>query len=191
MKVPLYYFKENGEKSVFVDFKINQDSIFEGDTVFFSNLSCGCPFPYSYSWEFEAGIPDISTDIHPAIVYPNAGVYDVSLMADNGVNIVTEYKPDYITVYPYADVNAVLDQTNITISPNPGSGLFKIILPQTNPGHPEIAVFDVIGKVIEPANIIIKRSSISLDVTNQENGIYFVKINQGNKNYLSKIAVQK
>jgi len=49
-------------------------------------------------WEFQGGIPDTSTAIHPIIKYNNPGVYDVTLYATNALGQDTMIRQDYIQV---------------------------------------------------------------------------------------------
>ena len=189
MEVDLWSIENKSEKGIFVDFRINMDSIFEGDTVYFQNLSCGCPFPNSFDWEFEGGAPGTSQEINPAVVYLNAGIFDVSLTADNG-SPLTEFKPDYINVYPYTSIDNHIEFSVAGIFPNPGNGLFTINLNHARPDDITIDVYNILGKNIlqYPAGVI--NDQIILDLTSRENGIYFVRIKNGDAIITRKIAVQ-
>ncbi|MCD4683833.1 MAG: T9SS type A sorting domain-containing protein [Bacteroidales bacterium] len=191
MEIDLWWETENiGEKGIYVDFRINQDSIFEGDTVNFQNLSCGCPFPYSFNWEFEGGVPGVSIEINPSIVYPNAGTYDVSLLADNGSSL-TEYKADYITVYPLTSVADIHHTKSISISPNPSKGIFYINLSHYERGEIRVEIYNILGKKVMQTKHLNKESqSIVIDLTDNDDGIYFIKIESGSATITKKIAVQ-
>jgi len=79
------------------DFAGTPTSIFEGETVDFTDASSGTIT--SRSWTFEGGSPASSAVTNPAgISYATAGTYDVTLeIVSNGCT-VSELKEDYITV---------------------------------------------------------------------------------------------
>ncbi len=190
MEVPIYETK-GGEKSVFVDFRINQDSIFEGDTVYFQNLSCGCPYPFLFSWEFEDGNPETSTDINPLVVYNNPGTYDVGLTADNGVSPSLEYKADYITVYPLTSVADIHHTKSISISPNPSKGIYYINLSHYESNEIKIEVYNILGKnILQEEYLNVEDQILKIDLTNYDDGIYFIRIKSESTTITKKVAVQ-
>jgi len=191
MKVNFWEMDTKNSKGIYVDFRINQDSIFEGDTVRFQNLACGCPYPYSFDWLFEGGIPYISTDQNPDVVYQETGVFDVFLTANNGVSIISEFKPDYITVYPLTSVENVHQTNEIIISPNPTKGIINIITAQSGFGEIEIEIYNILGKNVLQAEFLNGEDQLlKIDLTKYEDGIYFIKIKNGSTLITKKIAVQ-
>lgn len=76
------------------DFTANQTSIFEGQTVDFTDLSTENPI--TWSWDFGDG--NTSTSQNPSNTYASAGLYEVSLTATNSDGSDTEVKTDYIEV---------------------------------------------------------------------------------------------
>ncbi|MEA3447785.1 MAG: M14 family zinc carboxypeptidase, partial [Bacteroidota bacterium] len=97
------------------DFTADQTSIFEGETVNFTDLSTGTIT--SYSWTLTGGNPNSSTDVNPSVVYNTAGTYDVNMeITSEGCN-VSELKENYITVMeaapPVADFEA--SATTVTV----------------------------------------------------------------------------
>jgi PKD repeat protein len=82
------------------DFVGSPTTIYQGDTVNFTDLSTNTPT--SWSWSFAGGTPATSTTQNPSVVYNTAGVYAVDLTATNAGGSDSELKPNYITVnYPY------------------------------------------------------------------------------------------
>ena len=74
--------------------------------------------PTAWTWLFEGGKPDISSEQNPdSVEYLTPGVYDVTLTSTNNGGNDTEYKDDYITVNagmpPVSDFYA--DVTEITV----------------------------------------------------------------------------
>ncbi|PLX06907.1 MAG: hypothetical protein C0594_06585 [Marinilabiliales bacterium] len=96
-------------------FTVSSTSIFEGESVDFTDQSTGTVS--SYNWTFEAGTPSSSTDIDPAaIIYNTAGVYDVSLEIVSMGCTVSLTIPDYIEVSQQIPVvaNFEADATSVT-----------------------------------------------------------------------------
>ncbi len=83
-----------------IDFTADRTNILEGDTVNFFDESLSSSGPITaWSWVFDGGTPNTSTNENPTnIVYNTTGEYDVSLAAtnDNGTSEDTAY--NYINV---------------------------------------------------------------------------------------------
>jgi len=89
------------------DFTASSTTIFEGETVDFTDLTTNDPT--SWSWSFTGGTPSTSSVQNPSVTYATAGVYTVSLTASNDAGSDDEIKVDYITVNvqpPVADFTA-------------------------------------------------------------------------------------
>ncbi|OYT14005.1 MAG: hypothetical protein B6I19_02120, partial [Bacteroidetes bacterium 4572_114] len=91
------------------EFEANVTTIYEGESIDFTDLSFGGAT--SWSWTFEGAATTSSGAQNPSsIVYNNAGVFDVSLTVSNAYVSDTEAKTDYITVnivpLPVADFEA-------------------------------------------------------------------------------------
>lgn len=71
-------------------------SIYEGETVTFTDISIG--LPNSWNWSFPGGTPNSSTAQNPTVTYNTAGTYNVSLTISDGTTPITETKTNYITV---------------------------------------------------------------------------------------------
>jgi PKD repeat protein len=191
LKVNLWKDKKS-EKGIYIDFRINQDTIFEGDTVHFQNLSCGCPFPVSYTWEFEGGDPLTSTEAEPSVIYNEAGFYDVDLTVSNGSSMSTTTKPDYIKVYPLNKLGNDIAIPEMEILPNPCTGLFTIKFNGPWKDKIEIAVFDIFGqKIFENHQPILKDNCCFVDLTTQQEGIYFLQLNSVNTTLTRKLVVKQ
>lgn len=76
------------------NFSTNVTSVYEGNTVTFTDLSTESPT--SWSWTF--GDSGTSTSQNPSHVYSTAGVYTVTLTATNAYGVDAEVKTNYITV---------------------------------------------------------------------------------------------
>jgi hypothetical protein len=75
---------------------------------------------------------------------------------------------------------------NIAIYPNPTEGIFNVSVGEITPKT--ILVYDLIGKIVcTKTEFQNNQSTISLDLSNASNGIYFVKIISENKNVTRRI----
>lgn len=83
----------NGPKA---DFIADRTEIEIGESVSFTDLSLN--IPTSWSWTFEGGNPQISSNQNPVVTYSNAGVYKVTLTVSNADGSNTKSVNQYIEV---------------------------------------------------------------------------------------------
>jgi uncharacterized repeat protein (TIGR01451 family) len=119
----------------------------------------------------------------------------------NTANIYFDYNPPIITnttinefVQPVS-IGAEISNLNsqLYIYPNPSNGIFNLKTKQLEDLKiNSFEVFDILGqKVFDANDITISSSSNSqIDLSNQPNGIYFVKANGLNKSFSKKIIKQ-
>jgi hypothetical protein len=84
-----------------LDIKLNASrrNVNRGDDVWFEAIIAGGFQPYSYEWDFGDG--NTSTESNPRHVYKSAGSYTVTLtVTDDKGNSDIETREDYITVIP-------------------------------------------------------------------------------------------
>jgi photosystem II stability/assembly factor-like uncharacterized protein len=87
-----------------------------------------------------------------------------------------------------------IENNNIIIYPNPNNGLFEIKFDGANyiSNSVSIQVTDIFGRVVyQTSNQTISKSPISIDLTNQANGVYNININDGNKPCVKKIVLNR
>ncbi|MDZ7743506.1 MAG: lamin tail domain-containing protein [Bacteroidota bacterium] len=143
------------------DFEGSPTAIATGDTVYYTDLSTNGPT--AWSWTFEGGEPETYEGQNPpAIVYPVAGEFDVTLSVSNEAGESVEIKEDYIFVTegPLAnftasdtivDIGAFVDFTDLsTGDPETWQWSFEGGLPDTsslqNPTaihYPTMGLYDV------------------------------------------------
>jgi hypothetical protein len=87
------------QSKLVVEFNADTRTIKEGNGVqFYPNISGGFS-PYSYEWNFGDG--DTSTDANPSHTYHSGGTFTVTLkVTDDKGNTVSSERKDYITVLP-------------------------------------------------------------------------------------------
>lgn len=86
------------DELILADFSANRLSFCEYETINFSDLS---EYDASiWNWDFPNGINGSSAQKNPTEIYPELGVFNVSLSASNGNQLVTKTKLGYIHVNP-------------------------------------------------------------------------------------------
>lgn len=94
----IYYKKDPTGGALTADFMANPTALCQGEIVQFTDLtSC---HPTQWQWTFPGGIPYISYQKNPQVVYETMGNYDVTLHAYNGFENDQLTKTGYITVFP-------------------------------------------------------------------------------------------
>ena len=78
------------------DFRSSQSISCENQKVFYTDQSSNNPI--SWLWTFEGGNPATSTDPNPQVIYPQAGVFDITLEVTNSFGSTSKTFQDYITV---------------------------------------------------------------------------------------------
>lgn len=99
------------------DFVGDKTSIFEGDSVSFTDLSTNNP--KRWKWSFSGGTPNASEQQNPTIKYLKKGSFATVLNAKNTAGEDVEVKPKYITVSarPLAPVaDFIADKTNVIVN---------------------------------------------------------------------------
>ncbi len=150
----------------------------EQQTTFTNNST----FADSYTWDFGDG--NSSTEENPVYSYTNAGNYTVELTATNnncGDDIHTENFDIAV------GINEI--ETEISIFPNPTNGIFVI---KNKHGFINFAKFQVIsitGKIVYTSKLQ-NFTDLEIDLTNQPQGIYIIKIQTENGTYTEKLIIQ-
>ncbi len=116
--------------NLFVDFSGSPVNVCAGGTVNFTDLTTGSS-PTSWQWSFSGGTPATSTSQNPSVVYNTPGIYDVSLIANDGNGPASELKSGYINVVQLAAQPSAItgsvspcENATVTYSVTNVSGLF-------------------------------------------------------------------
>jgi len=124
------------------DFTAEETSVSPGTVIQFTNLSSGAPT--SWSWEFEGGSPENSTDENPSVTYNATGEFDVTLtVTDDPGGSDTKTILEYIVVadvpgcstpvVPLDGATDVAVDQYLEWSGVPGATGYKISLATINP----------------------------------------------------------
>lgn len=139
--------------------------------------------PSQWSWSFTGGTPPTSASQNPTITYLLPGTYTVSLTSTNAFGNDTEQKNNYIQVGPGTGISDPLT-TDVKVFPNPVRDLVFIEFELVEPGHLDILLIDVAGKLIKTLHNDLGRTGkheLSFNKGVLEAGTYFVVINHNEK----------
>ncbi len=166
------------------DFSASSTSIIEGESIDFIDLSTDNPD--GWNWGFEGGDPSTSADQNPAgVIYNSPGTYNVYLIASN------IYGSDSLMKAGYIYVGGVgIDESNTlenAIYPNPTEGVFHIDLHNIIEESAAISIISAKGNVVK--SLRVNTSSVNhltMDISNQSDGIYYVVITTTSERYCIK-----
>lgn len=85
----------------------------------------------------------------------------------------------------------IIEEENLLIFPNPSHDIFNIEVQDDNWNDVEIKVFDMLGKLVKVSAENPAPHLFHVDLNNQQTGIYFLNIKQGNRVVTKKISVIK
>ncbi|MFI5135663.1 MAG: PQQ-dependent sugar dehydrogenase, partial [Chitinophagales bacterium] len=97
-----------------------------------------------------------------------------------------------LTVDPCTGINQLWNENGFNIFPNPSSGDFKILFNDMNTSHTTISISNVAGQEIfrkDYSSSEIKNNLIELHFELLANGVYTIKIIDGNSSSVSKIMI--
>ncbi|WP_461629414.1 C25 family cysteine peptidase [Labilibaculum euxinus] len=86
----------SGDTDVIANFTANKTSIYEGESINFTDLSSNNPT--AWNWSFTGGTPTVSSSQNPTVSYDTEGTYSVSLTASKTGSTDTKTVTDLITV---------------------------------------------------------------------------------------------
>ncbi len=104
-----------------------------------------------------------------------ADTYSVIITDANGcVLTINDIIVDFI-----AGINSVA--STISVSPNPTNGIVTVSLPELV--NANLTVSDITGKLLKNYSISNTQKSVSIDFSDLNSGLYFVKIISGQNTY--------
>lgn len=172
-----------------VDFTADDNTIMEGESVNFTDLSTNNPD--TWQWTFTGGTPETSTGQNPQnIVYNNGGSYPVKLIASNIGGTDSLVKEEYIHV-SWVGISEFKSPQDFHVFPNPGKGNFVVEFAKVNGNTVNIKIVDSFGKTVKKLTITKNSKQYSLNLKSLSNGIYFINIKDGNKTVSKQISIIK
>jgi PKD repeat protein len=137
-------------------------------SVWMGSSAFGGLAPYSYLWNFGDG--DISSDQNPNHTYPDPGPWTSCLTVTDALGCDTTV---CMIVVPSCTVG--LDENlkfEIQVYPNPSSGIFNVLLPD----DAVIRIFDLSGKLIYWDNSQKTDGLVQIDLSQFGKGIYLLHL---------------
>ena len=176
-------FERFDENVLSANFTASATTIYEGESVDFSDLSTGTSITTWY-WEFEGGDPATSDEQNPTVTYVVEGVYDVSLTVSDGTQENTMVKEDYITVDNLTGIDPQ-DMDEVKVYPNPSRGEVYV----TGVTQARVTVYNTSGTIVAEVE---EFNGGRMDLSDLDRGIYFLNIVIDNDNSLiRKISLLK
>ena len=175
------------------DFYADVTEISVGDSINFFDLSTGNPT--QWTWWFEGGVPAGSSAQNPTnIVYPEEGVYYVKLRTKNSFGNNTLQKDNYIAV-GNVSVKDLFFSNSLVLYPNPSKGLVKVRINASmeewgQGSMAEVSVINSLGNVIRTFSHDPATREFTIDLNNEPEGLYIIRISSGERSVQKKISLQ-
>ncbi|MCX6235451.1 MAG: T9SS type A sorting domain-containing protein [Bacteroidetes bacterium] len=147
----------------------------------------------SWSWTFPGGTPEVSFEREPVISYSMAGIFDVTLSVSNGNQSDMLTKNHYITVVSGQGAQEDDDPFEMSIYPNPSNGSFTLIMNSMGRMNLSMKIFNNTGQVVfeKVSSMIPGRYRETIDLMEQPAGIYFILLQDGSHQSVSKMILLK
>ncbi len=142
--------------------------------------------PISWHWTFEGGEPATSDENAPAVVYPYAGIYDVSLTVSDGSGQNTFTLKDLIRV---EDCSGSIEkvQASLALYPNPASETVWVNFPIPTASPTQLLLRDLKGQLIRKVYLEAGTSCYTLSVSGLAHGVYLLEVHDNQHHYLSRL----
>ncbi|MFP4526684.1 MAG: T9SS type A sorting domain-containing protein, partial [Bacteroidales bacterium] len=110
------------------------------------------------------------------------------IMATDGEEETTA-TGDYEVVEDEDEPNAITDQEELSVNvyPNPGNGNYSIELDGEMNESINVMVFNAVGKLVYQKKYKNPSSKETINITNQNDGIYFLKVTSNNTEKVIKL----
>jgi hypothetical protein len=106
-------------------------------------------------------------------------------------NLCTNSATDVITVTEFIGIDEKSAGREISIFPNPNSGSFTLQLNTAGKGSYDVRIYNTVNETVYSENQVLLGNALQKKVDlNLANGIYFVKIIGGEKEYIRKVIVR-
>ena len=179
-----------GPDPIYADFIAEDTLVGSGDTVQFTDLSNDAE---TWEWDFDNDGTIDSYEQNPTYIYPDTGYYTVKLSITGEAIQDFGIRYDYIHVDDLTGIkNYIYENKKIIIYPNPAKNNLKIILNDEVIGWEAISFFNSTGKLLKTLynkKTNQSQNTISIPVSDLQEGIYFVKVSTQNESQTKKIII--
>lgn len=156
-----------------------------GNNTLSGSATGGTP-PYTYTWYPCLDLSNCNSQT--PLATPAINTYYVLFVVDaNGC-----FSTDTVYVISTVGIGTVpVENTELVVYPNPGSGMFNIIFIHPN-SQAEVTVTDLIGQRIFSSGSILAPSTVyKVDIANQPDGIYILQVKYKDRIFTSRLVVNK
>jgi PKD repeat protein len=174
------------------NFYADVTQIMPGDSVNFFDLSTGTPT--QWTWTFTGADPGGSSTQNPTgIVYNTEGYYNVKLRTKNSFGNNTLEKENYIHV-GNVSVKDLYLTNGVKVYPNPSQGDVKVVILEGmeawgKSNSVTVEVVNSLGNVIMSFNNDLANRQLSIDLKNEPDGLYIIRVSSGNRTVQKKISL--
>lgn len=141
-----------------------------------------------FKWEFGDGL--ISYERNPSHVYTAQGTYEVKLTVSNpwGSSSTT-----ISVAKPCVGIEEITVEEGLTVYPNPTEGTVNINFTTSEQSTVSVNVFNTLGALVstKEAGSFYGTSEVAIDLNDEPNGLYIVKINVGNEVITRSVTLSK
>jgi hypothetical protein len=161
------------------------------------------PIDLYASITYIAAVAGVANPIDTSLISSSDNDNTLSFVQDNGCDIgsggfgywYSNSKPLMIRLnLGYETVSSLEDNIfdgKLSVHPNPSKGIFNLDLVEVNSGEYVISVTNILGEVVyfETRNVN-NTSSTKLDLSNLNNGIYMLNVQNENSNINKKLIIE-
>jgi hypothetical protein len=162
-----------------------------------SGSASGGTSPYTYSWSPTTNIMGCTNCANPAVFSCSGGpgpvTYTLTVTDANGCT-ATNTVTIWFNLCRLANPDAGQEQqdapviaADMSIAPNPSNGNFIITLPGA--AMHDVEVLNLLGEIVYSKSGIAD-ASLTVDLSAQPKGVYFVKCREGGQIYVQQIILQ-
>ena len=138
-----------------------------------------------YQWIDCSTNNGISGENQQVFVPAQSGDYAVQIIFNNCTDTSSCYTVSVTNIENYLLFNTV------QIYPNPNAGQFNIDYDLGNENTATITLYDIMGRKLETIPVYSVQGTLSLDITDYKQGIYFVQIQTAKTATILKVILEK
>ncbi len=157
-------------------------------------------------WEFpNINLPDSATDFQHSYGFVQYNIFmkpnlPPGTVIEQRAAVSFNHEEPYITNEVSVSLKEPDDTTGIgdlliadvNIYPNPGSGVFKIVLPEKTGNDYRVKVYDVMGAMVLEKVLAENSTNVfELNIGEHPDGLYFMRIESGEKSWRGKVFLMR
>jgi len=160
-----------------------------------TNITTGNPIPtYFWSTSPSAGVTYSPSSLvaAPSISFPSAGIYTVTCAATNTVGTNNSVTTVTVVACDVGIAKNLMLTGYVALQPNPSSGKVNVIVNLPSSQNLQINVTNLLGQnVYTSKHSSITISSIEVDLTAFNSGVYFVSIDNGKEKVVKRLILNR